>query len=310
MNLAPIAFFVYNRPAHTKQTLDALAANDLSSESVLYVFADGAKENESNEIKERIREVRELIRKENRFKKIIIKESSNNKGLANSIIEGVTGVLNENDSVIVLEDDIKAGKGFLDYMNKALGLYANNDEVGCIHAWNYSFDKIETNDTTFFLRGADCWGWATWKRSWKLFNPDGRELLNAIVQGSREYSFNRNGTYPFLKMLEEQISGKNNSWAIRWHASLFLNNKYCLHPVRPIVENIGFDNSGTHCTEDPMKQHLVDFIDIKKIPVTESEWFFKAFSSYEKAEKAKAEKANRGTIWQQLKTLLRRLFRR
>jgi hypothetical protein len=182
--------------------------------------------------------------------------------------------------------------------------------VGCIHAWNYSFDKIETTDTTFFLKGADCWGWATWKRSWKLFNPDGTALLNAIEKSKLAYSFNRNGTHPFLQMLEAQISGKNNSWAIRWHASLFLNNKYCLHPVTPIVENIGLDNSGTHCGESTMKQHHVDFIDIKKIPVVESERFFKAFSLYEQTEKAKAEKANKGTIWQQLKTFLRHLFRR
>ena len=50
-------------------------------------------------------------------------------------------------------------------------------------------------------------------------------------------------------MLKDQINGKNDSWAIRWHASMFLENKLCLYPGRSLVKNIGLDATGTNCLD-------------------------------------------------------------
>jgi hypothetical protein len=273
-NLAPIVLFVYNRPWHTKQTLDALALNYLADSSNLYVFCDGCKEDADINTIKNVELVRNLIKSEDRFLSIEVFECSSNKGLANSIINGVTDILRIYDKIIVLEDDLLTGKGFLKFMNEALIMYENANNVGCIHGWNFNLDIKNSPSSTFFLKGADCWGWATWKRSWVKFNADGQFLLQTIVDNKLEFQFNRRGTQNFVQMLQDQIKGKNDSWAVRWHASLFLEGMYCLHPAKSTIINIGLDSSGVHCGDVNISQSLIDDIELERITVIDSEWFY------------------------------------
>jgi putative methyltransferase (TIGR04325 family) len=282
MKLSPIVLFLFNRPVHTRLTLNALANNIEAKESLLFIFCDGLRPNSSIEEQENIKAVRRIASEERRFKQVKVIFREVNLGLANSIINGVSDVINQFGRIIVLEDDIVPSIGFLKYMNDSLDLYENEFKVGCIHAWNYNLDTSKFKETTFFLKGGDCWGWGTWKRSWDLFNADGVELLNILKKGNLEFSFNRNGTHPFIEMLENQIKGINNSWAIRWHASLFINDKFCLHPVSPVVRNIGLDNSGTHCGDLKLFQDPVDYIELRKISVIEDELFFKIYLDNQK----------------------------
>jgi len=300
MILAPIVLFVYNRPWHTQQTIAALQKNQLALESELIIFSDGAKTDTDST---KLLELRSFLKTITGFKKITIIERKTNLGLANSIITGLTEIVNQYEKVIVLEDDIVASKGFLKYMNEALNLYYNESQVGCIHAWNYELHLSTYNESTFFLRGADCWGWATWKRAWDEFNPDGKKLLKAIETNNLEYEFNRKNTHYFVEMLKNQIEGKNDSWAIRWHASLFIKNMYCLHPTRPIVKNIGLDNSGFHCGELYLIQNPVDFIEIREIRVKESDWFIEAYKELIKGSVHLSK-----TKWQRLKSLIKQLY--
>ena len=130
-------------------------------------------------------------------------------------------------------------------MNKALLTYEGIEKVGAIHAYSYPTDEILPE--TFFLKGADCWGWATWSRSWALFEECGDLLLKKIQDNNLVHSFDLDGCAAFSRMLKDQVEGKIDSWAIRWHASMFINEKFCLHPGRSLVKNIGLDSSGTHC---------------------------------------------------------------
>lgn len=279
---APIVLFTYNRPWHTQQVLDALALNEEAIDSILYVFCDGAKDNANEENLAKIEEVRDIVKNENRFKKVNTAINIQNKGLANSIIDGVTKIIDEFGEVIVLEDDIFVSKGFLKYMNDALNIYASEEKVGCIHAWNYDLKIQNYRESTFFLKGADCWGWATWKRAWSQFEPNGITLLEKIVSKKQLYDFDRKGTHDYAEMLKDQIDGKIDSWAILWHASLFVNDKYCLHPTRTIVKNIGLDNSGVHCGISKMNQNPIDFIVVHKINIEDSEWFYNSYNDYRK----------------------------
>jgi hypothetical protein len=165
--------------------------------------------------------------------------------LAKSIIEGVTEVLARYERIIVLEDDMVTSPHFLSYMNEALDRFADDERV--ISAHGYVYPVQETLPEAFFLRGADCWGWATWRRGWSLFNPDGQALLDELKRRSLIKAFDFNGAYGYSKMLEGQIKGTNDSWAIRWYASAFLADKLTLYPGRSLVHNIGNDSSGTHC---------------------------------------------------------------
>lgn len=242
--LAPIALFTYNRLWHTQQTINALLKNPECKDSVLYIFSDGPK---NDETKLKIKELREYLNTIIGFKAVHIIPRNENFGLAKSIINGVGEILSKHPKVIVLEDDLVTSPCFLNYMNIALKIYENEDDVISIHGYTYPVKAKLPN--SFFIKGADCWGWATWPRGWKYFEADGTKLLSQLESTGLQRRLDYDGTYPFTKMLKDQIAGKNNSWAIRWAASAILNNKLTLYPGRSLVENIGFDNSGTHCSE-------------------------------------------------------------
>jgi hypothetical protein len=234
--------FVYNRPQHALRTIEALKANDFAAESDLIIFSDGPKSEKDAPM---VEEVRKLCSAVEGFKSVRVVEQACNLGLARSIISGVTEVVDNYGRIIVLEDDMVTSPYFLRYMNEALELYENEDRVISIHG--YAYPVAHPLPETFFLRGADCWGWATWQRGWACFNSNGRFLLDELKCRKLIRAFDFNGSYPYSAMLEGQIYGKNDSWAIRWNASAFLAGKLTLYPGRSLVLNIGNDCSGTHC---------------------------------------------------------------
>jgi hypothetical protein len=245
MNLSPVILFVYNRPEHTLKVLEALQQNINASESALYIYADGPRSDASDEQREQIKKVREVIRRKRWCNTVHIEESDFNKGLATSIITGVTEIVNKYGSVIVLEDDIVPGPLFLTFMNEALKIYEFEDRVMSISSYNY-FAKQNTVKELFLFQIHDCWGWATWKRGWDLFEQDSRKLISEIEQQRRVEEFNLHGAYDYFGMLQNQLLGKVNSWAIRWYASGFVNWKLSLYPKNSLTKNIGFDGTGTY----------------------------------------------------------------
>jgi hypothetical protein len=274
---APIALFVYARPEHTRRTVESLLSNPEASAHDLIVFSDAAR---SPDKCPAVDEVREYVASINGFRSVTICHRRENFGLAKSIIGGVTQVLSERECVIVLEDDLVTSPYFLAYMNEALERFANDERVVSIHGYVYPVEK--TLPEAFFLPGADCWGWATWRRGWSVFNPDGQTLLNELKRRGLTSAFDFNGAYSFSKMLQAQIMGLNDSWAIRWYASAFLAGKLTLYPGRSLVHNIGNDSSGTHCGDD--RRHDVGLsstpIDLSAVGVCSSELGRAAFEAF------------------------------
>ena len=242
MSYAPILLFVYNRPEHTRRCIESLLKNSLASESNLFIYADGAKDSTQQEA---VNEVRNYIRSIQGFKQITLMERSENWGLARNIINGVTTQVNRYGKVIVLEDDLVVAPYFLQFMNDALEVYKNEPRVGHIQACDFTQDA--SLPATFLIKWTGSWGWATWDRAWKHFNPNGNELLQELEERKLTHVFDFNGKYGFTRMLRRQIEGKNNSWAIRWNASLFLKDILSLNVGRSLVQNEGFDGSGTNC---------------------------------------------------------------
>lgn len=277
MRLSPILLFTYNRLIHTRKVIEALLQNEYASVSDLIIYSDGGKDEKT---KHEVFVVREYLKSIVGFKSLVIRERSENWGLANNIIDGVTSVVNEYGKVIVLEDDLVVSPYFLKYMNEALDLYEKEEQVACIHGYVYPVKRQLPE--TFFIKGADCWGWATWKRSWDLFCSDGKALLNEIEKRNLRKEFDFNNSYPYLRMLKHQIEGKNNSWAVRWYASAFLHNKLTLYPGRSLVQQIGLDGSGTHCGVNEMfNVTLTDSpIELSDITIQESKQGRNAFIFY------------------------------
>lgn len=241
MMYAPVALFVYNRLSHTQQTIDALLRNTLARETDVIVFSDGPK---TQEAAEKVETLRTYLANVRGFKSLTIRASEKNKGLANSLTSGITSVLVDHPTVIVVEDDLVTSPYFLEYMNHFLNVYESDDEVVSIHG--YMYPVPEMLPPTFFIRGADCWGWATWRRGWAVYEPDGKKLLAELTDRNLTREFDFDGTYGYTRMLGNQIAGWIDSWAIRWYASAFLRGKLTLYPGKSLVQNIGFDGSGTH----------------------------------------------------------------
>jgi len=242
MKTAPIALFVYNRPKHLQKTIIALQKNELAAASDLFIFADGLR-HISHE--EGFRQVQNILKQNfTGFRKVEICYRPKNYGLAQNIMSGVSQLIEQYGEIIVLEDDMVTSPFFLRYMNQALQMYHDCDEVISIHGYIYPVQQ--SLPETFFLRGADCWGWATWQRGWALFEADGTKLLKELRMRKLTYEFDFDNTYPYTKMLLQQIAGKNDSWAIRWYASAFLHNKLTLYPGRSLIHNIGNDGGGVH----------------------------------------------------------------
>lgn len=267
MKYAPIAIFCYKKIDILKRTVEALLCNPESNESVCYFFSDGFKKLDE---KKTIDEVREYIHSVKGFSEIHIIESDNNKGLANSLIDGVSYVVNKYGRVIVVEDDILTSRFFLKYMNSALDLYEKDDDVACISGYVY---PVKTDEQSFFIRGSDCWGWATWKRAWKIFNPDGIELINQLIKHNLQDEFDFDNSYQYMQMLRDQIQKRIDSWAIRWYASCFISNKLCLYPGKTYVQNIGLGSvDATHCqqyTNDLDSELVKEDLELKKIELKE-----------------------------------------
>lgn len=243
-NLSPIIVFAYNRIGHLKKTINSLKKCNLSKNSKLIIYLDHHKDdNEKN----KVINIKKYCYKIKGFKEVTLVERKKNLGMSKNIILGVSQTLKKFKKGIFLEDDLLLDKYFLEYMNYYLKLFKDNDKISSIHGYSYPTKKKLPD--YFFLKGADCWGWATWSRAWKLYSNNSKSLLSKIKDKELIKSFNFNNSYDYFKMLKQNLIKKNNSWAINWHASCFLRNKLTLYPGNSLVHNFGNDLSGTNCKE-------------------------------------------------------------
>lgn len=257
---APIVLFTYSRLKNTKETIECLLGNKESSQTELIVFSDAPK-NEKAE--EKVIEVRNYIHCISGFKSVRIIEREENFGLAKNIVTGVTEVLNEFESAIILEDDFSVSPYFLQYMNEGLEKYKDNDDIVSIHG--YTYPHKNTLPEAFLIKGADCWSWATWRRAWSLYNGDAAYLYQEIVKKKLQREFEFNFSYPYMNMLRNQAKGVANSWAICWYASTFLLNKYTLYPGISMSRINSLEDAGTH--SNPSQGMLKYNVEVKVTPI-------------------------------------------
>lgn len=291
---APIALFVYNRPQHTERTLKFLKQNQLASESRLFIFSDGFK---SAEDEARVLEVRELLKNIDGFKSVEVLERKENMGLANSVIAGVSRLVKDYKQVIVMEDDLITSPYTLTYFNEALERYRNEDQV--MHIGAYMYPLKENNiPESFFYRAATSWGWATWDRAWQHFEPN-IDTLMAQFDAKKRAAFSIEHKMNFWKQMQDFRKGKNNSWAIRWYASIFLKGGLTLNPAQSLVNNIGHDGTGIHSGINDIYNVIINPKPISYFPVEikENKAAYEAIREFLSTRK--------GNLWERLKRYLK-----
>ena len=244
--LAPIVLFVYNRLDHTQGVIETLLKNTLAKESEFYIFSDAAKTENGVE---KVNEVRKFIQDNSwhtGFKKVSIVEAEKNKGLAKSIIGGVSDIIQKYGKVIVLEDDLKLSPYFLEYMNDALEYYREDEKIWSISGYSFPMKSLKRypHDIFYSYRGCS-WGWATWIDRWKTVDWQVKEYEQFIGDQKWIERFNRGGV-DLTNMLKMQMDGKIDSWAIRWCFSQSNQEMYTVYPRISYLENAGCDGSGIH----------------------------------------------------------------
>jgi hypothetical protein len=251
MDLAPIAFIVYNRPKHTLEVLEALMQNKFADQSSLYIFADGPKKGASKEQLDSIAATRKVLREKQWCKHVEIFERDTNAGLAVAIVDAITQVIKLKDKVIVLEDDILPSKYFLSYMNDGLKLFENRKDIGSVNAFSSDFLAKNKFPLYFLINNSDCWGWATWKNRWDDFIFDAAFLKEELIKHDKLNLFEYGG---HLEILESTIKGEISTWDIQWHAINILKNRKGLFAKIPFIDNIGRDGSGVHYNTKPEEE--------------------------------------------------------
>jgi putative methyltransferase (TIGR04325 family) len=237
-----ICVFAFKRPDHLRACLSALIQNKEAKHLDLRLYVDAPRQAADIEPH---RQVLNVCAYPWPFASIQIFKAKINRGLFDSLVAGISETLQHYESVIVVEDDIRSSPFFIRYLLDGLRLYEDSKEVASIHG--YTPPISQQLPETFFLRGADCWGWATWRNRWELFRHDAAAMAEEIRRRGLVNEFNLNGSYDYIGMLDARAKGRNNSWAICWHASCFLANRLTLYPGTSLVENIGLDGSGEHC---------------------------------------------------------------
>ena len=258
MKLAPVVMFVYNRADHLKITYDALKKCELAKETDLFIFSDGPKNESAVAQVEEVRKALKEIEARDDFKFVEIRESRENKGLAKSIVLGVTEIVNRYGKVIVIEDDCAASPYFLRFMNRSLEIYMDEKTVGSIAGFTPQLEFPKSFKEDIFLAYRSCsWGWATWKDRWAEVDWELKDINEFYCHPKLIRRLNSNGADRFIR-LYRQTKGNGSSWSVRFGAHLVKNNQMTVYPKYSYIENIGCDESGTHSRSDDAEKMRVD----------------------------------------------------
>ena len=247
VNLAPVVTFAYNRPEHLQRTLSQLSENTLAAQSKLFVICDGAKEGATREHRAKV-EAAQLVAKDTTWPgELNVVVSPQNKGLAKNVLTGVSSVLEEHESVIVLEDDLLVGKYFLEFMNESLRRYESHESVMQISGFTFPIGMPKRNES-FFMPVTNTIGWGTWRRVWQKLDANASGCDTVLDSAAENHRFNLEGTYDYAAILKRQIAqeSSNDSWGILFWWHVFSNRGLVLYPNYSLIQHKDDNSLGVH----------------------------------------------------------------
>ena len=297
---APVVLFVYKRADHTQKVLEALNAAAID-ETELFIFSDGWKDETDKKMVLEVRTVINAFAAESRFTKTTIIEADCNRGLANSIINGVTSIINKYEKVIVLEDDLVVSRNFLTYMNRALDFYADNKKIWSISGYSFQMKSLAAYEHDVYITGRGCcWGWATWRDRWQMVDWNVNDYKRFKHNWLLRNKFGKYGR-DLPIMLDTQMYTNHDSWAIRWCYSEFNNQMFTIYPKKSLVSNIGNDGTGVH------KSSLNARFDVTLDNSDPFSCFFENVAENKRIDKEFARRY-RVSLWQSIKQEIRWLL--
>lgn len=251
---APVVVFGFNRPDVFGKTIRALKNNSLATDTNLYIFIDGPRNEEDAP---KVDDVVKIAHAVTGFKSVTVNASPLNKGLANSIISGVTEIIKQYGRVIVVEDDLIVATSFLTYMNQFLDKYEHDYRIFQVSGFGVKIKPPKDYNYDIYMHiRAQSWTWGTWKGRWETVDWKVSDFIELSRNKKKQRAFNEGGSDLF-DMLKGYMNGINNSWYIRFNYSMFKQKKYAIVPVKSLVLNEGFGAEATHC--NTYNRYKVDF---------------------------------------------------
>jgi hypothetical protein len=225
----------------------------LKLQRTIYIWLDGPK-NQSDFLALETAEKVQYFLEKNPSIDFQLHISNVNLGCGKSLPSGVTWVLKNHETVIVLEDDIRPTDNFFSYMDWALDTYEGNSQISHINGWNPLGNKEKSSVMIYKSRHVFGWGWGTWRNRWKL-----RDL--ALNSFSPEISLRNLPTlsqYKLGKKFEQHWKTKLircadglDAWDYQWQYSVWKSGGLAIMPTVSFISNIGFDNRATHTKRRP-----------------------------------------------------------
>lgn len=239
----PIAIFAFNRPLHFSRMMDSLKKNEGLDGRDIFVFIDEPRNDEDRPL------VKEVCALAHTLTANVESAAAANKGLAASVITGVSKLMDKYGRAIVIEDDLILMPAFLRFMDEALDYYVYDERIFSICGFSLKIDKSAGYSHDIYLSPrSSSWGWATWKNRWDKVDWDVSDF-NELKQSLRlRHEFNKGGS-DMYSMLKGYIEGRNDSWTIRFCYAQFKNKAYSLHPFRSLVVNDGYGEGATNCRQ-------------------------------------------------------------
>ncbi len=240
---APVLLFAFKRPHELRATVQALQANHLAPESDLYIFVDAARKPEDAP---KVAEVHRVLDGVSGFRNVYRDYAQANIGCADSIIRGVSQVLEQFPTAIIVEDDLITAPNFLDYMNQGLRTYADKPDVFSVSGYTMPFPHpADYRHEAYFIPRHSPWGWGTWADRWQAVDWDMTDYGAFIQDTSQQKEFKQGGS-DLVGMLRDQMEGRADAWDIRFCYNRFKANALTVYPTVSKVQNIGFGKEATH----------------------------------------------------------------
>lgn len=247
MATPPIAYIVFNRPRHTKETFAAIRAQKPAK---LFIIADGPRfEHPTDE--QRCREVRKIISNIDWPCDVHRNFAEQNMGCKKRVSSGLDWVFEQVESAIVLEDDCVPHPDFFSYCANLLERYAADERVWVITGNNFQGGRKRGDASYYFSKFNHCWGWATWRRAWSQYKVD--------IPFWQTWKLSTDWTNKTPDLVERKVfgdlfdrvsRGEIDTWDYQWTACVWYHGGLTATPNVNLVTNIGFGPDATHTMAD------------------------------------------------------------
>ncbi len=243
----PVCFIFFNRPDTTAVVFERIKK---AAPAKLYLVSDAQRQGNDGD-PAKVAACRELVENGIDWECEVVKiYAEQNMGCKARVYTGISEVLNREEWTVILEDDVVPSDEFFPFMREMLTRYKNDPRVMMVSGTNLLRGKMDT--PYCFSCFSSIWGWGTWARAWKKYDPDVADWPEVKKSGFMKGIQGGGFAYLFLKNNIEQVYTKRkDTWDIQWDYCRHINRGLGIVPSVNLVDNIGFGrDDATHTTWD------------------------------------------------------------